>query len=444
MTSTTQRDVSSAISATADLLPVGGHAGLQSMTFTDGGVRYWVEYRGAVGYDSWTAKSSWSDAQYNDGYTPGVLVRRLGPEANDASEYYGSRVLLRPRGLPTSSSTSPQWTLTAGQAMETASHRVIRVSSLSGTSARVVVEKGLSSVRATAKTNGQTVSGVAYHRSSSLTVAFAAAPRAPGKGFQVLVDGAVRATATSTATSATVTGLTSGKHTVAVRALDTTRYITSPATSVRVDRSAPTFSTSPSVQLRRGARVSSDVPVRLKFAAADSVRLYRVASASPGVVLSPTSTSLSLTQRSGTTVTRTLKATDTAGNTRTATARAAVRLGSERWATRYTGRWGAPRVADTLGGAVKRSSTRGASATLTTTARDIGLVATTGPTQGRITVYVDGRSAGTVDLRSATTSTRRLVWTRHFSSTARHSVRVVVQGTTGRPSVSLDGWTVLT
>jgi hypothetical protein len=259
----------------------------------------------------------------------------------------------------------------------------------------------------------------------------------------VLVDGAVRATATSTATSATVTGLTSGRHTVAVRALDTTRYITSPATSVLVDRSAPTFTTSPTLQLRRGARVSTDVPVRLRFAAADSVRLYRVASASPGVVLSPTATSLSLTQRAGTTVTRTLTATDSAGNTRTGTTRSTVRLGSERWATRYSGRWGTPTATDTLGGAVRRSSTRGASATLSATARGFGLVATTGPTQGRITVYVDGRSAGTVDLRSTTTSTRRLVWTRHFSTSAKHSVRVVVQGTAGRPSVSLDGWAVL-
>jgi hypothetical protein len=442
MTSATQHDVSSAVSATADLRPVGLHTGLQSMTFVDSGVRYWVEYRGAAGYDSWTAKSSYSDVQYNDGFTAGVVVRRLGADTDENSPYYGSRVLLRPRGVPTSS-TSSQWTLTAGQAMETASNRVIRVSALSGTSARVVVEKGLTSVRSTPRTTGQTVSGVAYHRSSSLTVAFSASPRAPRKGYQVLVDGAVRATATPTATSATVTGLASGRHTVAVRALDTTRYLTSPAAQVRVDRSAPTFSAAPTVQLRRGARVATDVPVRLRFAAADSVRLYRVASASPGVVLSPTSTSLSLTQRTGTTVTRTLTATDAAGNTRTVTTRTAVRLGSERWATRYGRGWAALRRADTLGGAVQRSRTRGASATFTATGRDLGLVATTGPTQGRITMYVDGRSAGTVDLRSATTSTRRLVWTRHFTSTARHSVRVVVQGTAGRPWVSLDGWTVL-
>jgi hypothetical protein len=240
-----------------------------------------------------------------------------------------------------------------------------------------------------------------------------------------------------------VTGLASGRHTVAVRALDTTRYLTSATSQVLVDRSAPTFSAVPTVQLRRGARVGADVPVRLRFAAADAVRLYRVASASPGVVLPATSTSLSLSQHTGTTVTRTLTATDAAGNTRTVTTRTAVRLGSERWATRYAGSWAPLRKADTLGGTVLRSHARGASATFTASGRDVGLVATTGPSQGRVTVYVDGRSAGTVDLRSSTTSTRRLVWTRHFTRTARHSVRVVVQGTAGRPWVSLDGWTVL-
>jgi hypothetical protein len=370
-------------------------------------------------------------------------VRRLGAETDQGSEHYGSRVLLRPRGVPTSSTGTAQWTLTAGQSMQTAGHRTIRVSALTATSARVMVQKGISSVRATALTNGRTVGSTAYHRSSSLTVTFAASPRAPGKSFQVLVDGAVRATVAPSARSATVTGLAAGKHTVAVRAVDSNRYVTSPAIAVAVDRTAPTFSTAPTVQLRRGARVGPEVPVRLRFAAADAVRLYRLSSASPGVVLAPTAHSLSLSQRSGTTVTRRLTATDAAGNTRTATTTTAVLLRPEGWGSRYTGSWGIQRGTDYLGGAVKRSRSRGATATLTTTGREVGLVATTGPTQGRVTVYVDGRSAGTVDLRANATSTRRLVWTRHFATKARHTVRVVVQGTTGRPWVSLDGWTVL-
>ena len=111
--------------------------------------------------------------------------------------------------------------------------------------------------------------------------------------------------------------------------------------------------------------------------------------------------------------------------------------------TRYAGSWATRSDDADLGGRVLRSGTRGASATLTTSGRDVGLVAVAGPTQGRVSVYVDGRRAGTLDLRAAEPATRRVVWTRHFSRPGRHSVRLVVQGTAGRPWVSLDGWTVL-
>jgi hypothetical protein len=58
-------------------------------------------------------------------------------------------------------------------------------------------------------------------------------------------------------------------------------------------------------------------------------------------------------------------------------------------------------------------------------------------------VYVAARPATTVDLRGATTGARRVVWTRHLIHRGTHTVRVVVQGTAGRPGASLDGWAVL-
>ena len=439
MSSSSQRDVTASASASADLRPVGGHQGLRSMTFVDHGVRYWVEYRGATGDDSWTGTPALSS-----GYTAGVLVRRAGSATSPLSAYYDSRVLLRPRGVPASASTRPQWTLTAGQAMQTASHRVIRVTRVSGASAHVVVESNaaLTSLRAAARTSGQRVGGVAFHKSSSLTVTFAASPRSPRKGFQVLVDGRTRATASPTARSAKLTGLTSGTHSVVVRALDGSRTLTSPATRVRVDRTAPTFPTTPILRLRKGS-VGTGVPLVLRYAASDGVRLAGLTATAPGQALLPTSRRLSLTQRPGTTVTRKLTARDAAGNTRTATWRTKVRLTSERTNTRYAGSWATRSDDADLGGRVLRSGTRGASATLTTSGRDVGLVAVAGPTQGRVSVYVDGRRAGTLDLRAAEQTTRRVVWTRHFSRPGRHSVRLVVQGTAGRPWVSLDGWTVL-
>ncbi|HKG50300.1 MAG TPA: hypothetical protein VKB14_07670 [Actinomycetales bacterium] len=438
MTSSTQRDVTRSVSAAADLRPVGGHQGLQSLTFVDRGVRYWVEYRGAIGYDAWTRRTA-----LNAGYTPGVLVRRAGSATNPLSSYYDSRVLLRPRGMPRSASSAPQWTLTAGQAMETAGHRVIRVTRVSATSAQVLVEGSapLTSVRTVAYTSGQRVGGTAYHKSSSLTVAFAASPRTPSKGFEILVDGRTRATAAPTARFARVTGLTSGSHTVAVRAVDPSRTVTSTATRIRVDRTPPTFSTKPTLRLRKGD-VGDGVPLVMRYAASDGVRLAGL-TASSGQELRPTSRSLALTQRPGTTVSRKLTAKDAAGNSRTATWRTKVRLISERKSTRYAGPWAVQRGQGGLGGQALRSRSRGASATLTTTGRDIGLVAFTGPTQGRVRVYVDGRRAGTVDLRTMDKSTRHVVWTHAFSRNGRHTVRLVVEGTAGRPWVSLDGWTAL-
>jgi hypothetical protein len=296
-------------------------------------------------------------------------------------------------------------------------------------------------VRSTARTTGLTVNGTAYHRSSSLTVTFASSPRMPRNGYRVLVDGVARASAAPSARSATLTGLRPGRHTVAVRAVDGSRTLTSLATRLLVDRTAPTFATTPALQLPRGAVGGAQVPLRLRFAATDSVRLTRLTAA--GRVVPLTAQALPLSQRAGTTVTRTLTATDAAGNVRSVTLRTLARLGSERWGTRYSRGWGTATDAAALGGAVQRSSTRGAAAVLTTTGTDIGLVATTGPTQGRVSVYVDARPPTTVDLRAGTPSARRLVWTRHLTRRGTHTVRVVVQGTAGRPTVSLDGWTVL-
>jgi hypothetical protein len=328
--------------------------------------------------------------------------------------------------------------------MLTAGGRTIRVTGVSGGRARVVVETStpLTSLRSSVRASGRTVNGVSYHRSTSLTVTFATTPRMPRNGYRVLVDGVTRATAAATARSATATGLRSGRHTVAVRAVDAGRSITSPAATVLVDRTAPTFSTAPTVTLQRGAPVTAQVPLQLRFAAADP-RLVRLASTSPKAVLPLASRGLAVSQRPGTTVSRAIVATDAAGNTSTATVRRLVRLGSEQWSTRYSAGWHPAAVPGALGGVVESSGVRSASATLTTTATDIGLVAPTGPTQGRITVLVDGRPGATVDLRSTRATGRGIVWTRHLVHRGTHTVRVIVQGTPGRPSVSLDGWVVL-
>jgi len=84
-------------------------------------------------------------------------------------------------------------------------------------------------------------------------------------------------------------------------------------------------------------------------------------------------------------------------------------------------------------------SVAGRSSTWTISGRSVGWVAATGPTRGSAKVYVDGAYVTTVNLHAATTSYRRLVWTRSWSSVGPHTVRIVVVGTSGHPRVDIDG-----
>jgi hypothetical protein len=53
-------------------------------------------------------------------------------------------------------------------------------------------------------------------------------------------------------------------------------------------------------------------------------------------------------------------------------------------------------------------------------------------------VYVDGTRVATVDLRSSTTLYRNAIWTKSWSTSAKHTVKIVVVGTSGRPAITTD------
>ncbi|CAM5624071.1 N-acetylmuramoyl-L-alanine amidase OS=Streptomyces aurantiogriseus OX=66870 GN=GCM10010251_52870 PE=3 SV=1 [Streptomyces aurantiogriseus] len=58
---------------------------------------------------------------------------------------------------------------------------------------------------------------------------------------------------------------------------------------------------------------------------------------------------------------------------------------------------------------------------------------------GQAHVYVDGQKVTTLDLRSSVRAFRNAVWTQSWSSSAQHTVKIVVVGTSGRPTVITDG-----
>ncbi|HEX6920680.1 MAG TPA: peptidoglycan recognition protein [Actinomycetes bacterium] len=288
--------------------------------------------------------------------------------------------------------------------------------------------------------SGSVRSGTTYYTKGAVTVKWTATtPSSLISRFEVLVDGKVAATAGGSATSAGVT-LAAGQHSVQVRAVHQTgKAATTAALTVVGDTTAPYFSTRPWMSLRGGTVNTSAVPVTLRWRAVDNAALRSVSLTAPTTgTYGPTVTSHNYTAKSGTSTTWAMRALDYAGNTGTASVgvtpvilqeSAAVRSGS--WTARYSSYY--------LGGRSYSSKSRGASLTWTFTGRSVAWVVSRASSSGQAYVYVDGTRVATVDLRSSTPKYRQAIWARTWSSSAKHTVKIVVLGTSGRPTVTTDG-----
>jgi hypothetical protein len=95
------------------------------------------------------------------------------------------------------------------------------------------------------------------------------------------------------------------------------------------------------------------------------------------------------------------------------------------------------------GGYENSSPTTGAWARLSFTGRSVAWVAPTATNRGQAYVYVDGGYAGTLDLYSASTVARKVVFSRNWSSSAAHTLEVRVAGTANRPTIDVDAFVVL-
>ncbi|GGQ55547.1 hypothetical protein GCM10010166_26020 [Couchioplanes caeruleus subsp. azureus] len=232
--------------------------------------------------------------------------------------------------------------------------------------------------------------------------------------------------------------LTPGRHTVRVRAVALNGRAAVTETAVFADETLPEFTRGPSVTLRPGS-VSGVVPVRLSWAVRDAgglraVRLTRPVAANLGT----TATVWAGAVRPGVATTYGLRATDRAGNARSVAAVRTPVLVAEARAERG-GTWRPVGGAAYLGGSALRATSAGASLSWSFTGRSAALAVSRTAVSGRVQVYVDGEPAGIVDLRSPAALHRRAVWTRSWSSSGRHTVKIVVEGTAGRPGVISDG-----
>jgi hypothetical protein len=209
------------------------------------------------------------------------------------------------------------------------------------------------------------------------------------------------------------------------------------------DATRPTFPGAPALSVRTGTVSATAAPVALTWKAADNHALAQVQATSPAkLTFGPTATVWNTTIRPGGNVVWALTARDTWTNTATASVTRSAALITEGSGHR-SGTWRVVKGKDYLGGQVLTAGGRNAALAWTVTGRSVGLTAVKGPTQGRVLVYVDGHRITTVDLHASRTADRQIVWTRTWSTAGSHTVKIVVEGTAGRPGVATDGLTVI-
>ncbi|WP_345014397.1 peptidoglycan recognition protein [Streptomyces shaanxiensis] len=287
---------------------------------------------------------------------------------------------------------------------------------------------------------GTAVSGSTYYTKGAITARWTATtPASLISRYELLVDGKTVATTSGTATSAATT-LALGSHTIAVRAVHQSgRTTTTAALNVVAETTAPTFTTTPKLTLRTGTVNTTAVPVTLGWKATDNTALSSVKLLAPTTAtFGPATTSSSRTATSGTATTWSMRADDYAGNYRTASASYTPVILQETSATK-SGSWTTRSSSSYLGGKSYSSGSKGAGLTWTFTGRSAAWVVSRATTSGQAYVYVDGVKVSTVDLKSSTTLYRQAIWTKTWSSSAKHTVKIVVVGTSGRPTITTDG-----
>jgi hypothetical protein len=95
----------------------------------------------------------------------------------------------------------------------------------------------------------------------------------------------------------------------------------------------------------------------------------------------------------------------------------------------YAGNWETYSTASALSGSYARSSTSGATVTLTFTGTRLTWIAMKGTTTGLADVYLDGTFKTTIDLAAATPTYQQEVWTTGDVSNAVHTVKIVRNAT---------------
>ena len=109
----------------------------------------------------------------------------------------------------------------------------------------------------------------------------------------------------------------------------------------------------------------------------------------------------------------------------------------------YGGTWIRYANASSTDGWITSSSQAGASARFRFTGRTVALVALANSARGKASIYIDGKYHATIDTYASTTTYRKVVYVGNWAVAGTHTIEVRVRATTGRPTVSVDGFLVL-
>ncbi len=262
-------------------------------------------------------------------------------------------------------------------------------------------------------------------------------------------------------------GLEVGAHAVCVRAWDALGGASDGTACAALDvapppdTTAPVFSKVAAVTLRTGAPLSSasassGVPATVSWLASDEAlgsglhhytleRQFNGGAWTAVALATPLTASLATTMPSSGTVAYRVTAYDAAGNSAvSATATLTPRITQQASTlVKWAGAWTLYKAASLSGGSDKYAKAKGAYATYVFTGRSIGVVAMKGTGRGSVKVYLDGVLKATVSLYRASSQYRVVVWQQAFATSGKHTVKLVVVGTAGRPRVDVDAFVVV-
>jgi len=295
--------------------------------------------------------------------------------------------------------------------------------------------------------------GAAYARSTAVTLSVAATD--PGSGVSQVAlsnDGTTWTTRAYAPSQAWTLPTANGTRTVHAKWRDAAGNWSAVKTdTIILDTVAPT-SAAPTRSLLAGTAISAGrISSRLAWSGSDAtsgVARYELQQSTDAGAWATVSTTLPRATldrllATGHRYAFRVRAVDKAGNIGMWTAGPTARLShySEKSSSiTFSSSWRQTYSTVFWGGGAKKSSTAGAKAKFTFTGRSIAFVSRLGPTKGRARIYVDGKLVGTIDLYSSTYKSQRVVWTRNWTTSGKHTVSIVVNGTATRPRVDVDAF----